>query len=298
MEEILVSVSCLAYNHENYIQKCLDGFLMQKTNFAFEILIHDDASTDKTVSIIKDYEKKYPKMIFPIYQKENQFSKRKGSLSVTFNYPRAKGKYIAMCEGDDYWSDPLKLQRQVDFLENNEDYNVCVHNTNILKNEKISKKEWRVHSKRTTFTVIDYIYSLFFHTSSIMFRSKEILKINFNPKILQGDMTLFLSLINNKKVYFIEKSMSVYRLHEGGITNDVFYKSKVNTYKSLLLVLDEFDCYSKGRFKKTIWLKKQTIRALIFLFNKERNKLVSLCLKAYYYIFKIILFCVVKLKSK
>ena len=96
--------------------QCLDGFMMQQTNFAFEVLIHDDASTDGTTEIIKEYEAKYPEIIKPIYEEENQWVKgRRGS--AVFNFPRAKGKYIAMCEGDDYWTDPLKLQKQVDFLE-------------------------------------------------------------------------------------------------------------------------------------------------------------------------------------
>jgi glycosyltransferase involved in cell wall biosynthesis len=115
-DEIKVSICCLAYNHENYISTCINGFLMQKTNFVFEVLIHDDASTDKTANIIKEYEQKYPDIIKPIYQTENQYSQGV-SVTSTFNYPRAKGKYIAICEGDDYWTDPNKLQIQIDLLE-------------------------------------------------------------------------------------------------------------------------------------------------------------------------------------
>jgi len=97
---------------------------MQKTGFDFEVLIHDDASTDGTSDIIREYEKKYPNIIKPIYQKENQYSK--GVLiSLTYQFPRAKGKYIALCEGDDYWTDPYKLQKQVDFMEANPEYSLC-----------------------------------------------------------------------------------------------------------------------------------------------------------------------------
>ena len=96
----LVSVCTLAYNHEPYIRECLDGILMQKTNFAFELLIHDDASTDGTADIIREYETKYPDIIKPIYQTENQYRKRI-RINSTYNFPRAKGKYIALCEGDD-----------------------------------------------------------------------------------------------------------------------------------------------------------------------------------------------------
>lgn len=113
----LVSICCLAYNHAPYIRQCIEGFLMQKTNFSFEVLIHDDASTDGTAGIIREYEKKYPEIIFPIYQTVNQFSQGV-KISAAYNFSRAKGKYIAMCEGDDYWIDPYKLQKQVDYLEN------------------------------------------------------------------------------------------------------------------------------------------------------------------------------------
>ena len=116
--DIMVSICCTAYNHAPYIRQCLDGFVMQQTTFSFEILIHDDASTDDTADIIREYEKRYPHLIKPIYQKENQYSKGV-KIMATYNFPRARGKYIAMCEGDDYWTDPLKLQKQVDLLEQN-----------------------------------------------------------------------------------------------------------------------------------------------------------------------------------
>ena len=110
MQEPLLSVGVLTYNQENYIRKCLDSILMQKTNFKFEIILNDDCSTDKTVEIIKEYEAKYPDIIKPVYQKENQFSKGKGILR-NFLLPRINTKYYAFCEGDDYWTDPYKLQK-------------------------------------------------------------------------------------------------------------------------------------------------------------------------------------------
>ena len=103
----LVSIDCITYNHEAYISQALDGFLMQKTKFLFEVLIHDDLSTDGTADIIRKYEKKYPLIIKPIYQTVNQFSKGV-EISKKFQFPRAQGKYIAICEGDDYWTNPNK----------------------------------------------------------------------------------------------------------------------------------------------------------------------------------------------
>lgn len=120
----LVSIKCMTYNHENYIAQCIDGFLMQKTNFPFEILIHDDCSTDKTESIVRDYEAKFPKIIKGIYETENQWKKGCGAHHTKID-AAIKGKYIAICEGDDYWIDENKLQMQVDFLENNPEYGMC-----------------------------------------------------------------------------------------------------------------------------------------------------------------------------
>ena len=116
--DAMVTIRCTTYNHEAYIRQCLEGFVMQKTNFRFEAIVHDDASTDGTAAIIREYAEKYPDIIKPIYETENQYSKHDGSLMRIMN-AHTHGKYVAMCEGDDYWTDPLKLQKQVDFLEHN-----------------------------------------------------------------------------------------------------------------------------------------------------------------------------------
>ncbi|MBR3724472.1 MAG: glycosyltransferase [Bacteroidales bacterium] len=130
-----VSICCLAYNHAPFIRQCLNGFLMQETNFPIEVLIHDDASTDGTDDILREYQAKYPDKIFPIYEEQNKFSQGyRGRMDIEFNYSRAKGKYIAYCEGDDYWTDPHKLQRQVDFLESHPDYSICFHRCSHLNN--------------------------------------------------------------------------------------------------------------------------------------------------------------------
>lgn len=113
---VLVTICCTAYNQEKYIRQCLEGFVMQKTQFSFEAIVHDDASTDNTAAIIKEYAGKYPEIIKPIFEKENQYSKHNGSLRRIMR-ENMRGKYIATCEADDYWTDPYKLQKQVDILE-------------------------------------------------------------------------------------------------------------------------------------------------------------------------------------
>ena len=126
MNTTVVSIFCLAYNHEKYIRKALDGFVMQKTDFPFEVLIHDDASTDNTASIIREYAEKYPDIIKPIFQTENQYSKGVKIIAKYF-LPNVRSKYVAWCEGDDFWSDCNKLQKQVNFLESNPEYSCCYH---------------------------------------------------------------------------------------------------------------------------------------------------------------------------
>ena len=121
----MVSVISITYNHEPYIRDCLEGFLMQKTNFPAEIIIHDDASTDHTADIIREYYEKRPDLFHVIIERENCYSIHKPIMMPL--YKQAQGKYIALCEGDDYWTDPLKLQKQFDFLESHPEYSGCFH---------------------------------------------------------------------------------------------------------------------------------------------------------------------------
>ncbi len=151
MDKPLVSICCITYNHAPFIRKCLEGFLMQKAPSCVpkdakmsdwcEILIHDDCSIDGTTDIIKEYAAKHPDLIFPLYEVENQYSKGKAGKIDLYNYERAKGKYIAYCEGDDYWTAPLKLQRQVDFLETHPDYSVTFHRCKHINVIDGSEKE-------------------------------------------------------------------------------------------------------------------------------------------------------------
>lgn len=125
-KEIQISIICLAYNHEKYIRQCLDGFVMQETDLAFEAIVHDDASTDGTAAIVREYAERYPDIIKPILQTENQYS-QKIPIILTHVLPRTSGKYLAWCEGDDYWTDPHKLQKQYEFLSSHPEYSMCVH---------------------------------------------------------------------------------------------------------------------------------------------------------------------------
>ena len=213
----LVSISCITYNHENYIRDAIEGFLMQKTTFPVEILIHDDASTDKTASIVREYEEKYPHLIKPIYQTENQYSKRDGSIG-RIQRGRARGKYYATCEGDDYWTDPLKLQKQVDFLEENSEYSMCFHNANLLyEDENHLNRPFRdIETREYSGQEILRVWTI--PTASVVFRTQAYVPI-FHPDFMYGDIILFLSLAENGKIMGMSDIMSVYRKHDGGVTS-------------------------------------------------------------------------------
>lgn len=127
-DDIMVSIYCMAYNHEKYIRQTFESLLKQNTDFKYEVIVHDDASTDKTAEIIREYEEKYPEIFKAIYQKENQYSKGV-KVFDTFIAPVIRGRYVAVCEGDDFWTDAEKLALQVKFLEKHPDYSACVHQT-------------------------------------------------------------------------------------------------------------------------------------------------------------------------
>jgi len=231
MNNPLVSISCLSYNHVLFIRECLDSFLMQKTNFDFEIIIHDDGSTDGTKEVIEEYRVKYPSIIFPVYQTENQYSKGVRGMMAKFNFPRCKGKYIALCEGDDYWTDPLKLQKQVDFLENNQDFSICWTNYKIIENNELKNPVWlegffKEDFKEISFNNFSSPYCTY--TLTCMFRRDCIVNRNFKEFKYLKDNTLYFMCLQKGKGAILNFFGGVYRLHHGGL-----YSSGSEYYQSL-----------------------------------------------------------------
>ena len=218
--EPLVSISCITYNHARYIRQCLDGFVLQKTTFPFEVLIHDDASTDGTADIIREYEMKYPYIIKPIYEQENQWVKgRRGS--AIFNFPRAKGKYIALCEGDDYWIDPLKLQKQVDILESDKNIGFVyskfqlVNFDNMLIENYSTVSNQLSHSK-TGYLLPSLLRNNFPQTLTVVFK-KELLA-NFDKYYSYGyDWPLFIHICGKCKSVFLKDVTGCYRTNPNGM---------------------------------------------------------------------------------
>lgn len=217
-ETPLVSICCLAYNHEKYIKEAIEGFLIQKTDFPFEIIIHDDASTDQTAEIIRKYESQHPALFNNIYQVENKFSQ--GIKPTTnFLYPRARGKYIALCEGDDFWTDPLKLQKQVDFLEANEDYSGAAHQSNVIYSDYSKASNLFKTNIPEIITLTDLLGSRIFHTASFVFKASIVKNDHLPSNITAGDRAITLLVATKGKIHFSNDVMCIYRKHDEGISH-------------------------------------------------------------------------------
>lgn len=216
--ECLVSVACLAFNHEATLAEALGSFVSQKTEFAFEILVNDDASTDGTAEVLREYAERYPGLIRPFYQQKNLFSQGKDPLLEAL-FPNARGKYVALCEGDDYWTDPTKLQRQADFLESHPEYSACVHNTTVhyCGGEQADELLRRVDGDCDV-TLAQIIPGMngAYHTSSLMAKTALIANPpDFYFTAYQygfGDYPDALWLALNGPIRFLDRSMSVYRV--------------------------------------------------------------------------------------
>ena len=244
----VVSVCTLAFNHNPFIRECLDGILMQKTNFAFELIIHDDASTDGTADIIREYEAKYPNIITPIYQTENQYSKGT-RIMHQFVYPKAKGKYIAICEGDDFWTDPYKLQKQVDILESNSEYGMCYTPANILHLDKSLTAEFL---REQDPTINDLMIDNPVCTLTTIFRKELLLRYIEEVKSeahawRMGDYPLWIWFAIHSKIKYLPCITATYRYLEGSVSHST------NSMKKMLFSLNAIDIreYFRERYNAT-----------------------------------------------
>lgn len=218
--QIMVSILCTAYNHERYIAQALEGFLCQKTTFPVEILIHDDASTDNTASIIREFCTRYPGKLTPIYEAENQYSK--GICSMQLLIDQAQGKYLALCEGDDYWTDPHKLEMQISILEQHPEYAASVHNEVVVMEDGTP---WPNEYQKIYREQKDCVHGVeklnnyvkFSHTASVVMRKnvfsdmsaetrETYLKVKAN-----GDMKWAALIAARGSVYHIARDMACYR---------------------------------------------------------------------------------------
>lgn len=291
--EPMVTVICLAFNHEKYIRKTLEGFVMQKTSFGYKVLIHEDASTDSTLQIIREYEKKFPGLFEVIAQKENQYSKGV-AITEKFLLPRIEGKYVAFCEGDDYWARADKLQKQYDFMEQNSECSIsthivqCIHEEGTYMNKTIPSEYFQKKIGLQNLVISggllthELLVGEFpFHLSSYFIRT-DIYKKYYNEKpqyvkkVRTGDVALLQYMALNGDCGFLSEDMSCYRVGSvQGWTERTkkSVSSMVKRYEDAINYLDELDRYTEGEFKTDIQISKNLQAIQIIKIKRQYRKL-------------------------
>jgi glycosyltransferase involved in cell wall biosynthesis len=249
----LVCTRTMTYNHENYIRECIEGILMQKTTFPVRVCIHDDASTDKTASIVREYQEKYPNLIWAYYQEENSYrSEQKFAMREEFMKWNMVGKYQALCEGDDYWIDTLKLQKQVNYLENNIDHVLCATNAKVMDAETktIIHEVKREYSDNlgVKFAVLSggelITASIVFMNN--LFKDEESLALKFRG--VPGDYAVVINLSLKGKIAILPDITCVYRTNN---KDSAMGKSKASS-------LQQIDLYYTNISDMLQWLDLKT----------------------------------------
>lgn len=253
----LVSIVCTSYNHGDYLAEAIDSFLMQKTNFDFEILIYDDASTDHSPRVIKQYESMHPSLINPIYQTENQYSK--GVRVELFNHNRARGKYIAVCEGDDYWTDPYKLQKQVDYMEAHPGCSMTVHAADRVLSDKkkvlSTVRPERGNAIFSTERVIEGGGDLIATNSMVYSKEKVSALAPFYLNAVVGDYPLVILAALHGTVDYLDDNMSAYRVgvKDSWTERELATSMKrINHYHDMERMFDEINEYTHFRYNDAL----------------------------------------------
>lgn len=264
MIKSLVSIASITYNHEHYIEQAIQSWLMQKTNFEIEIVIGEDCSPDKTKKIINDYKNKYPKLIKIITSDQN--------IGMIPNLKRTleacHGKYIALCEGDDYWTDPYKLQKQVDFLEENPEYCMSVHNAIVdFEDDESKTRFFNTATQKPTILTEDLIERWSFATATMLFRASLLpsMESDILSKIYNGDLYLALMVSLGGPIKYFPSVMSVYRRSNFATKNKSFRKpgNNYNPHFSIDMKIDLlmiFDSLTKGIYTDQIVNKIEQLR--------------------------------------
>lgn len=283
---IMVSICMITFNHELYIEQAINGVLIQKCNFKFELVIGEDNSTDNTLSIIENIQKKYPNTIKILKQEKNI-----GAIPNLFEtLSHCDGKYIAFCEGDDFWLDPYKLQKQIDFLETHTDYSLCFHDALVFWEDK-SHIPYYFCKKLTSniFSINDILNNKWFIPSASMVFPKEF--IFPLPKwfklIYNGDFALQLILAHKGKIHYINRLMSAYHKNATGFSNTMkrkqIYKNKINLLELFNNSTDkQYNKLIRNAIRKTeFYSKLYIVKDLISRFNIGK-KILLVCSSLYH----------------
>lgn len=271
-----VSICCNVYNHSKYLEKCLKGFVIQETTFPYEVLIHDDASDDGSHLIIAKYCEQYPNLFRPIYQNTNQYSQGV-NISHVYNWPRAKGKYLAICEGDDYWTDPMHLQRSVDYLEQNPDISLTCASFDILREGVVF--DGKRYNSSFVFDKFDN-RKWFTKTLTLVFKKTDELLLILKKYKRPVDTNLVYHLLSQGKGYCFKNVIGVYREHDKGVHSSL---SELNKRKYTVGVYsDLFNHNHRDRYLS--FELSGAILLYLVASVKSRNhaefrKAIHLCLK-------------------
>lgn len=280
--QILLSVMMLSYNAEKYIRQAIDSIMMQVVDFRYEVIIHDDASTDKSAKIIKEYEEKYPDIVKGIYQKENRY--QKGIFIPGELYPLLRGKYVVYCDSDDYWLDEYKLQKQVDFLETHPDYVMCTHGFTFLYEDTQETLENHIYSCSKDIATELFIrwdggklpqIGTWMYRREMAMNRPDLFKVIAVKGVMSiSDQPLAMYLALQGKIWYMNEVMSVWRRYNNSVSAEMIAKNGVAFCESKISFLEEakkvFDDKYAVDFKKEI--EKQ--RMLVHLYKKE-YKLVA-----------------------
>lgn len=281
-QEPVISINCITYNHAPYVRQCIEGFLMQETSFPFEILIHDDASTDGTQDIIREYQQKYPEIVKPCLQTENQYSKGKGFIGLEINFDRAKGKYVAICEGDDYWIDKHKLQRQFDALESSPDCSICYSAFETVdeagERVRIPYYEQLIQDSRSGDILSLLFYHNFILTPSVCVRREVFQGCKESGSFI--DYSIFLSAAIIGKAIFMKDALVAYRKHSSGMSTSNLSSVKVMCRDVFAYWENQFWKSLPRRIKPIDWLK--TAKVLLWKYcHQDENEKAKIHLPMY-----------------
>lgn len=256
MNEIVVTIVCITYNHENYIADAIEGFVHQNVNFKYEVIIHDDASTDQTAEIVKKYEERYPGIIYGIYEEENQYSKKKMDFMKAI-YFRCRGRYIAFCEGDDFWLDISKLQKQVDWMECHPEYSLTAHNAVLWDCQAKTIKALNPYFQDKEITPEELImqYNGNLPSASIMVRTDIIHDLKHFQKYSVGDIMIQFCCMAKGRIYYFDRIMSVYRyLHKNSWSLNCYQNNEYHILHCVEMIefLREYNQSTNSKYNKYI----------------------------------------------
>ncbi|WP_461634347.1 glycosyltransferase [Labilibaculum euxinus] len=282
-----VSIKTITYNHEKFIAQCIEGIMMQKTNFPFEYIIGEDCSTDGTMKIVQEYADKYPDVIRIITDEKNV-----GAAANDHRTDLAcKGKYVAFCEGDDFWTDPYKLQKQVDFLEANPDYGMVHTNFSCVKDGKIIKSLRGEEMLPTGDVLDDVLKGNHIATATVCMRNDLLQRINIGKKIVDekwkmGDYPLWIETAAATKVRYMKDDTITYRIHDDSVTHKLDWNGDYRFFKDRYLIKKYYigkfnrehllpyilNIYHRELLKYAIFLKKEDLREECSTYFKEKAK--------------------------